>query len=469
MRNNIKKILLLSLLFSNNSFSIDNTTFINHQNFCNNNDCSTYPSRRPPKTVIFIHGMDSTLNATDNNGDHNGNFIRIAYFLEELGKDDPNYNVYGIDYGASELDLNAHQVKLVKLNHNSRTCNSENNWENCWNILETSQNFHTPLNLTIRKISSDIREILQKAAEDSYIEKNEPVTIIAHSMGGLIIRDMLYNGDSLDHEKSGYEILKDHGVWINEYVSLAAPHNHGFFAIDDTKLNNMADFFTCKAITDVIDAFNLKNVLLYQYCMLENWEGELNKHSVKWHDGKKVSISKLDFPQIRWVFAAATGERLLTDNSIGDGLVEYRSALYHKVGDKKDFSRADKELIINEYADHDNFDPINDLNMDLKNIPGHKGYSIDKTYSGFPAYSNSTHSNINNVGFYFGNQLNQCSYKQISDYDYSGIAGCVGYFQYIIPSTTLCLLPGFSDKSEYYRRNPQFGPNASEVYLKCHF
>jgi hypothetical protein len=460
-----KFITLILLLAATTGLAVEKAEFKPYKHYCDTHNCKNLPANTAPTTVIVVHGMDSSLDTVSDLGHNTGVYIRMASFLEDLGKNQANYHVYGIDYNAASTLAGAQPVRLMELNHKSTTCNNTHNWENCWNVLEKGNNFYTPLNITVRDVSRDIREILIKAARDGYIAKNQPVTIIAHSMGGLVVRDLLYNGDESHPAQTGYEQLMNEGIWINEYVSLASPHNHGFFAIDNKKLKNIADFFACKAVVDAIDAFKIHDVRMYQYCMLENWGGDLSHRAVTWDDDQKISISKLDFPQIRWVLVAATGERLLTDHSVGDGLVEYRSALYHTIYDED--KRSDQELIINEYADSGNFDKHNDLNANLTSIPGRKGMSFEQTYSGFPAYSNANHVNINNVGFYYGNKVDECAYMPLSPKNYAGAIGCVGYFQYVIPSTTLCKLPGFNANTEYYRRNPQFGPNATEIDLTC--
>src|SRR5256885_2238791 len=122
-----KYLLLFCLLYNQIIIAFESHNFATLQNYCQQNSCITLPANQPPTTVLVIHGMGSSMDAYSSEPEYlTGNFVRMLSFLEDLGKDQPNYQVYAIDYGAGENDLQDHTVKLLRLNHNSTTCNNKN-------------------------------------------------------------------------------------------------------------------------------------------------------------------------------------------------------------------------------------------------------------------------------------------------------------------------------------------------------
>ncbi len=465
----IKKIIFtaVTLLFATCAFAGGPTfSFAPLSNYCDTHDCSILPEKIAPKTVIVIHGMNSSMDSSSNGKQLNGTYVRLLSFLTGLGKGDPNYHVYGVDYNSKGIHPGSQPIKLVALTGDS-SCSAKGGWQHCWKTIEQSDNTYTPFNITIRNVSTEVRNLLIKAADDGYIAKSSmqdgklinPVTLVEHSMGGLVARDLLYHGDG---NITGYEILKDHGVWINEYVSLGTPHNHGFFGIDNQKMIGITQGSNCLGLQPIFQKASLQ---AYQFCMLEQWDKAVNSGDYHWKNKTPISISKVDFPQIHWVFVSGLGEPLPLDQSKGDGLVDYRSAQYQLYpGDTT--KRADNNVYLNEYLDSGNILPFLDTHIGINGIPGQRGTLASDggvmPYSGFAENSNVVHSSLVNVGYYYGgdiknvDDLKQCSFTGNLDY---GIAACIGYFQYVIPNTSLCELPGYNKDAAYFKRNPQFFPD----------
>lgn len=452
-------------------------------------ECEQLPAAIAPKLVIVIHGMNAAMDSRDDTGKDvpfNGSYVRMLSFLEDLGKNDPNYHVYGIDYNSNGVAPGAQPVKLEQLTHHAE-CSAQGGWKNCWTVLEQSSSLHTPTDLTIRTVSEGIREVLLNAVKDKIIKPGEdprgvPTTIIAHSMGGLVARDLLYNGDA-GTGKTGYELLKNAGIWVNEYVSLGTPHVHGFFKIDDYRMTAIAQSTECLGALDAFKKFGLP--VPYQFCMLEQWTKAVNSGDYHWSDGKSISISKLDFPQIHWVFVSGMGLDLMMEDpgAVGDGMVDYRSAQYQLTpGDTT--PRADNRLFLNEYPDDGNFFDWLNNKVGVSGLPGQSGFQgyddsgrpVALGFSGFAPFTNVAHTSLVNVGYYYGGY-----YKSITDHDLtkcsydgtdgstnpSALTGCTGYFQYVIPSTSMCKLGAYQREKDaknidVYTRDPQFYPDASE-------
>lgn len=440
------------------------------KNFCDrlggDHSCAHLPQNSPPKTIIVIHGMNSSLGLGSDAANFS-NYIRLLSFLNDLGAGQSNYHVYGIDFNSSGSLKGEQSVRLVKLNF-SKDCNASHHWKNCWELVEESKRKVSPFKFSVREVSEQIQQLLATAAAKGYLAKVtstkdggllNPVTIISHSMGGLIARDLLYIGPG---NITGYEYLMNKGIWINEYISLAAPHNHGFFGIDNAEMRALVADSKC---LDLQSLFEKTSVMAHEFCASEAWVTAVNEGNNRWLNGQLISLSKIDFPQIHWVFVSGSSGRLVSDQSLSDGVVDWRSAQYELFsGDETE--RADNRVYLNEYQNKGNHLKLFDNNTDLPVIPGQRGQLAKDAsilpYSGFVENSNVNHSNLTNVGYYFGGDIKKvenlkvCSATGQVD---AGVSSCVGYFQYIIPATTLCTLPGYTQTSPYFKKNPQFFPN----------
>lgn len=463
--------LVVFLAFSANAISSSSVSFKPLKNFCQQlggeHNCNLLPQKTPPKTVIVIHGMNSSMGLGTGSDDYS-NYVRLLSFLTDLGKNNAKYHVYGIDFNSNGALSGDQAVRLVALSY-SATCDAQHHWQDCWRIVEESVKKYNPYTITIRDVSQEISQLLIKAVTEGRIEKANytkdghllnPISIISHSMGGLIARDLLYVGEN---DITGYEFLLQHGVWINEYISLGAPHNHGFFGINNAKLKALVDTADCAQLQPI---FEKTSFVAYQYCEAEHWIKVINEENNHWLNGQAISISKVDFPQIHWVFVSGVGKRLFIDQAIGDGIVDWQSAQFQLFsGDAT--PRADNRVYLNEYLDTGNFLPFLDNNIHVNPVPGQRGAVAPDggvlPFSGFPEYSNVDHSSMINVGYYYGgdiknnDHLMKCSSTAKLD---NGIAACIGYFQYIIPATTLCNLPGYNAKLPYFKNNPQFFPSS---------
>jgi len=398
--------------------------FVEKKNYCEDHDCSSY-QRQAPGTILVIHGMNSSMNSNDSFGAKpSGSYVNFVRYLQTLGEGQQNFKVYSIDYNSDGLrsggTVRVHPLHAAL----PSSCSGQGNWSNCWNTQQMweSSDLFKPNTLTIRAVSNALHEQLKKMADQGAI--TNPVTIVAHSMGGLITRDLLYNAPSSltggNDSLTGYEVLRQNGIVINEVVTLGTPHDHGFTgsALQDYRSLSCA-------------IFGKDNYMISQFCMLTTWVDQQQSSNARWRDGTKLEINMIDFPQIHWVAVAGLGMKL-PDATPGDGLVAIYSALYKKEGRERFHHKV--ALKTSSSPDHPN------------PVPGDSS-------GGFPTGADAVHSNVNTVGFFPNSQ--QCASSNLP----YPIITCTGFFQYAVPHTSLCFLPGYSDSNSYYRDNPAFAPS----------
>jgi hypothetical protein len=413
-------LVLISLLFSQAAYA-DASLFSPRQNYCKTHECSY--QKTAPGTILMIHGMSSSMEVTDGTSNKpSGKHIVFARYLEQLGKGQKDFKVYSIDYN-SDYHLPNRTVKIRPLrNPVPNTCMDKNDWQNCWDNINQweSPELYGPNQLNIRAVSHGVQQLLIKMAQEGTI--SNPVTIVGHSMGGLITRDLLYY--SHDNNLTGYEILRQNGVVINEVITLGTPHDHGFTG------SELADYRTlsCKILEPNIKFFG-------QFCMLTDWIAQQQASNAQWSDGTKIEINAIDYPQIHWVAAAGLG-MALPDATPGDGVVALDSALYTKDGKQRFHQKVGLKTSSSPHYS-------NPIPADLS--------------GGFPQGTDVIHGNLMSIGMFPNPQ--QCASTNLR---YPSIA-CVGFFQYVVPQTSLCLLPGYSENNPYYRDNSGF----STVHWGC--
>lgn len=390
--------------------------FVARENYCKTHSCSYEKSA--PGTVLIIHGMNSSLNTYDGiSNKPNGSYISLMRYLKDLSGGKNNFRVYGIDYN-SDGKRAAGTVRVQPLlNPVSSNCTAEKNWQNCLdekNMWE-SANLFTTETLAIRTVSEALSDLLKKMAKENKI--TNPVTIIAHSMGGLITRDLIYHSNV--STKTGYEDLRDNGIVLNEVILLGVPHDHGFTGAELHDYRKLS----CKIMDRTLP-------LIEQFCMLTDWVNQQHAQKAVWADNTKLEINRLDFPQIHWVSAAGMGMSL-SDGTPGDGMVSLYSALYNSDGKNRFHETIGLKTSLSHYFE-------SPIPADLS--------------AGYPAGTDAIHENIRVVGLYPDAQ--SC---HSSNLKYPSVT-CTGFFQYVVPQTTLCLLPGYSEQNAYYQKNPAFSP-----------
>ncbi len=141
----------------------------------------------------------------------------------------------------------------------------------------------------------------------------ENVTLIAHSMGGVVARDLVYRH---------YDELLAGGVRIAEVVTLGSPHRGGGSAIPE--LFN-AQWLTC--------APAIFTEVLHGTCLLGNWHARLIEERARRDQEGAPYIDNLDFPGIRWItLAAADAQQPTSSPTFTDPIVAQDNLVAHVSG-----------------------------------------------------------------------------------------------------------------------------------------
>jgi hypothetical protein len=137
----------------------------------------------------------------------------------------------------------------------------------------------------------------------------ENVTLVAHSMGGILARDLVYRH---------YDELLANGVRIAEVVTLGSPHRGGGSGIPE--ISN-AQWASC-----IVSIFSEQ---LHATCMMENWQARLHEERVRRDQGGAPYIDNLDFPGIRWITLATSDAVQPTNSIITDPIVAHDNLVAH--------------------------------------------------------------------------------------------------------------------------------------------
>jgi hypothetical protein len=137
----------------------------------------------------------------------------------------------------------------------------------------------------------------------------ENVTLVAHSMGGILARDLVYRH---------YDELLANGVRIAEVVTLGSPHRGGGSGIPE--LTN-AQWASC-----IVSIFSEQ---LHATCMMENWQARLRDERARRDQGGAPYIDNLDFPGIRWITLATSDAVQPTNAILTDPITAHDNLVAH--------------------------------------------------------------------------------------------------------------------------------------------
>ena len=138
----------------------------------------------------------------------------------------------------------------------------------------------------------------------------EHVTLVAHSMGGVMVRDLVYRH---------YDELLQAGVRIAEVVTLGSPHRGGGSGIPE--------LFNVQRLTCVAAIFD---AAAHQTCLLGNWHAALRAERERRDHGGAPYIDNLDFPGVRWItIAAADAQQPAVPTVFDDDVVAQDNLVAH--------------------------------------------------------------------------------------------------------------------------------------------
>ena len=220
-----------------------------------------------PRTVFLIHGLRG--NRSD--------WTKGKEFANSLvGKlDDPEFdlNVYVVDYNSGVQDGNEVPFRVFELDRVS------DELVEVFRAGGRLDGFTQSLPLVSRLIKEAILVLPD-------VQPN--ISIVAHSMGGIVARDLV-----LHH----YDELRNKGFRIADVITIASPHRGGGAGVPE-----VVDFQTEGACL----ALGIFDSSLHQVCRLELWHKNLILERQVRGAGGAPFIDNLDFPQIRWVSIASS-------------------------------------------------------------------------------------------------------------------------------------------------------------------
>jgi hypothetical protein len=218
--------------------------------------------------------------------------------------------------------------------------------------------------LTIAAVARALAEAMRA------VEVDTDVALVAHSLGGLVARQLVY---------AHYDELLDAGRRVSEVVTLGTPHQGALFDPLGPAFHDLQGAFSCSQVTRLLTAGTVARVallhplglialafveitdpghlealaalatgpaarrFLWQNCQMEHWQIALR-------DAPGAFVDDRDFPQIHWVPIAGTGHDVVPLDSpplAGDGIVPASSALGIRADAKAQFVAGHSDL----YAD----------------------------------------------------------------------------------------------------------------------
>ena len=233
-----------------------------------------------PRVVFFIHGRGNDL--TTSTYDAN------EPLLNELAFASPNIvAVYGVDWNnqATGAFGARRRVEIHRLVMQGSAP--------AWELVQRYG--RRTFNSTDFQIS-DVSQAIAQAIDD--LDITTPITLLGHSYGGVIARDLVYRH---------YDDLRAGNHKIVEVVTIKSPHRGGLIgtpdlvspgALPETGLQLQTDFACATGRVSGLAGVGSGQ----EGCLLGRW--------VDWSLGKApFGIDDTSYPQIRWVAVAGGGHR----------------------------------------------------------------------------------------------------------------------------------------------------------------
>jgi pimeloyl-ACP methyl ester carboxylesterase len=227
-------------------------------------------SRGGARTVLYIHGMNGHLRQLAN-----ADAYPLAHRLRfEL----PNVTqLYGADYNNDCRENACKQfvtLRALDLDGAGKP------------VLTPHVFGHTPfnaLNFDIVTVARDIADGLLALPTEANI------TVIGHSLGGIVARQLVYRH---------YDELRRAGKRIAEVVTLGSPHEGGAVSIPEMPAGQtLQTAYSCGPFGNAT------------LCALQRWQDwkVTRENGVVPYFGDHWVVDNTNYPQIRWIAAAANG------------------------------------------------------------------------------------------------------------------------------------------------------------------
>lgn len=251
------------------------------------------PAPGASRWVIFIHGRGNDLTTDSYDADEP--------LLNDLAASSNVVDVYGIDWN-NQSGSAARRVQLKRLELSSGAP--------IWSLKGSYGRRAINANdFTI----TDVAQAIAQAIEDR--DLSGPITILTHSFGGVIARELVYRH---------YDHLRADGYQIADVVTIKGPHRGGLIGTSDkTAPDLLVGTTTGLALQTDFACVTGRVAGLLGYgagqdgCQLGRW--------VQWAQGKApFGIDDTSYPQIRWVAVAGGGHRFdpqAIDIVLGAGLL----------------------------------------------------------------------------------------------------------------------------------------------------
>ena len=249
------------------------------------------------RTIFLVHGL----------GGNRSSYATGAGSLAAVLNDPRiDHKVYMVDYNAGNQDPSA-PLRLFELIDDPDSDGYE------WDEVYTSPGKGLDgENWTIAEVAA----LLAQAIND--IDTEENISIVAHSLGGIVTRHLVYRH---------YDELRNAGKRIAEVVTVGSPHLGGGVGVPYTLGlgNTLQEVFGC-APADFLGLEAGTRRQRKQLCQLEKWQK--GRFGVA---GLGYTMDQGDYPQIEWAIIAGRG-RLFTFGDISapgldsDGVVPTLSA-----------------------------------------------------------------------------------------------------------------------------------------------
>ena len=149
----------------------------------------------------------------------------------------------------------------------------------------------------------DIVAVARAIADGILAEPTEPdITVVGHSLGGIVARQLVYRH---------YDELRRAGKRIAEVVTLGSPHRGGAISIPEMPVG--------QTLQTAHSCGPSGNATL---CALQRWQDwkVSRENGIVPYFGDRWTIDDTNYPQIRWIAAAANGTPFRFEDLFGSAL-----------------------------------------------------------------------------------------------------------------------------------------------------